>query len=181
MDFKQEHNGVSVEPYGLRISLPRKGFTERNMHVLRQMLLSKGKLIQKALCADSLDVILTEDRVVFPWFTECPPDLDIEACLSLISALFDRARSGRSAPQLRDYESERYTFNRFLTALELNGPVYQNTRKSLMKNLSGTVPFPDKATEEAYYKDRKNKNREDVKNPFSDFEYENWPKDRKEY
>ena len=181
MDSKKYPDGISVEPFGLRISVPRNGFTEQNMTVLRQMLLSKGKLIQKALGANSLDVILTEDRVVFPWFSELPQHLDIQACLCLISALYKRAASGKPAPQLRDHESERYTFNRFLTTLELDGPKYQSTRKELMKKLSGTGPFPDKAAADAYYRDRGKQRQNDVKSGFWDFECAKCSPDDKEY
>ena len=181
MGLKKDHLGISVEPFGLRISVPRDGFTEQNMTVLRQMLLSKGKLIQKALGANSMDVILTENRVLFPWFSELPQDLDIQSCLCLISALYKRAASGKPAPQLRDYESERYTFNRFLTTLELDGPKYQNTRKELMKKLSGTVPFPDKASAEAFYRDRGKRKQNDVKNTDWGFESEKWSSDDEEY
>ena len=181
MDFKKNLGGISVEPFGLRISVPRDGFTEQNMTVLRQMLLSKGKLIQKALGVNSLDVILTENSVLFPWFSELPQDLDIQACLCLISALYKRAASGKPAPQLRDYESERYTFNRFLTSLELDGPKYQNTRKELMKKLSSTVPFPDKEAADAFYRDRGKRKQSNVKNTFGDFDCGKWSPVDEEY
>ena len=124
-----EKDRIFTEPYGLRVSVPRDGFTESALLVLRQMIRSKDALIRKSLGADSLDIQLTDSRLVFPWFTCMLSESYLEAVLCFISALCDRAKSGKPAPQLKDYESERYTFNHFLASAGQTGRSRQSEKR----------------------------------------------------
>ena len=139
-----EQEQVQAEPYGLRISLPRDGLTEENISTLRQILQSKDPLIRKSLGAASLEVEATESKIIFPWFTRMPDPSEILPIAQFVTALCGRARSGKPAPQLKNYESERYTFNKFLASIGLDDLKHQELRKYLMRNLSGPVAFPDR-------------------------------------
>ena len=174
MKTNWDQKQIFAEPYGLRVSVPREGFTEGSLAVLRQMLRSKELLIRKALGADSLDFVLTKNTVLFPWFFEVPDQTDIDPILQFISALCARAKSGKPAPQLRNFESERYTFNNFLTALDLSGPEYQQLRRQLMRNLSGSVPFPDRKAELRYKEQQHRKRQEESAIRFPSCEDTKW-------
>ena len=151
---------IRAEYYGLRISFPRESFSENSLAVLRQILRSREILIRKAFGADSVDFVLTEDRIIFPWFTEIPESSDIGPIVRFISALCARAKSGKPAPDLKNFESEKYTFNKLLTAVGLGDSEYQGLRKQLMKNLTGPVPFPDRKSE-MLHRERERQNRKE--------------------
>ena len=59
---------------GLTLEMPRDYFTGAALENLRRLVEAKGMLIKKALGADSLPIEITEDKVVFPWFTETDAD-----------------------------------------------------------------------------------------------------------
>ena len=155
---EMQKRDIRAEFYGLRISFPRKGFTENSLTVLRQMLQSKELLIRKAFCADSVEFTVTDDRILFPWFTRIPAGSDLDPIIRFLHALCIRAKSGKPAPLLKDYESEKYTFNKLLTAIGLGDSEYQSLRRQLMKNLTGPVPFPDRKSE-MLHRERERQNR----------------------
>ena len=140
---------VQMDSHALVISVPRSGFSEVSLQILWDLIQSRNHLIRKAIGADTLDFVLSDDRIIFPWFLHLPGKEEIAAVLRLIFALCTRAKTEKPAPRQKDYESERYTFSRFLYAIGLGDPEYKSTRKQLLLNLSGTVPYPDLKTRNA--------------------------------
>ena len=72
------------ESKGLTVQMPADFFTEHTLGNLRQICENKAALFQAAFQTDCLDIISSDEKVEFPWFT-VEQDGDADAyCLSLI-------------------------------------------------------------------------------------------------
>lgn len=59
--------------YKLEVSVPRETLTDAQIENLRKLIAKKAELIKKALGADELPVVVTDERIVFPWFGKADP------------------------------------------------------------------------------------------------------------
>ena len=57
------------ESKGLTVQMPADFFTEHTLGNLRQICENKASLFQAAFQTDSLDIIPSDEKVEFPWFT----------------------------------------------------------------------------------------------------------------
>mgnify|MGYP000881335219 CR=1 FL=1 len=128
----------------LNIEMPRSSFTDNAIENLRRLIKSKETLIKKALGVSSLKVVITDEKVSFPWFLrECTPD-EIKAYTYFVTALSDMAKSQtRINSAERVAENEKYAFRTFLLRLGFIGPEYKKARKILLSKLSGNSAFRD--------------------------------------
>lgn len=69
----QGENGMQPsdvpEPDRLTIEVPRKGFTPEKLENLTKLVVAKAPLLKAALGADELPIQLTEDTILFSWFS----------------------------------------------------------------------------------------------------------------
>ena len=129
---------------GLTIAMPWEGFDDAAWQNLKNLVSSKEGLIKKALGVDALPMMFTPEKISFPWF-ETQPDADVaKAAMELIAALCRTAKTQkRVTAKEREVANEKYAFRCFLLRLGFIGAEYKETRKTLLRNLSGNGAFRD--------------------------------------
>lgn len=117
---------------------------------LTNLLEAKGNLIKKALGISELPIIIDEEKISFPWFTE---GLDVDtakAYTDFIAALCKMSREQKRISNTeKTVENEKYAFRCFLLRLGFIGDEYKTDRKILLKNLTGSSAFKSGAKKEA--------------------------------
>ena len=105
---------------------------------------AKAGLIRKALGTQDLRIDVDEEKVSFPWFFE---ELDSDALQTytrFIEALCKMsAKQKRVQAREKPVENEKYAFRCFLIRLGFIGDEYKQTRKILLRNLTGSSAFKD--------------------------------------
>ena len=141
---------VEASPVGLTIELPRSALPDDALTNLRKIVDSKVSLLKKAIGTDCLDIIVTDDKIAFPWFPE--PDADAFVTYArLIDSLCEMARSAKRVTATdHPVESERYAMRCFLIRLGFTGPECKKMRTILLRNLSGSSAFRTQADAEAF-------------------------------
>ena len=143
-DIDQRHTEDEEEPAQVCISLPRSRFTDNSLENLRAILTAKGGLIQKALGVRSLPMEVTEEKVSFPWFSEMPTPEELFAYEMFICKLCEMAgNQKRITAREKTVDNEKYAFRCFLLRLGFIGAEHKQTRKILLRNLTGSSAFKD--------------------------------------
>ena len=132
----------------LTISMPRSFFTDQALDNLRRIISNKAALIKHALGTDSLDIVVTDDKIEFPWFT-LTEEGDSTAYMQFITMLCEFAKvrkrvvakSETSDCTADDSVNEKYAFRCFLLRLGMIGEEYKATRRVLLRNLTGSSAF----------------------------------------
>lgn len=129
---------------GLTISMPWEGFDGASWQNLKKLVSSKEGLIKKALGIDALPIMFAHEKISFPWF-EAQPDAEVaKAAMELIAALCRTAKTQkRVTAKEREVANEKYAFRCFLLRLGFIGKEHKETRKVLLRNLSGNGSFRD--------------------------------------
>ena len=136
---------------GLTISLPLDGFNPDSLDLLQKLVDSRARLIKKATSADQLTIRMADSKVEFPWWNTMPTPEETQAYMSFIAALSAKAKEAKRVLATdREVESEKFTFRTFLLSLGFIGEEYKAARKILMKPLTGTAAFPNKAAADAF-------------------------------
>ena len=139
MGFEAEIEEVTD---GLCIELPLKDTTEAAIDNLRRMVDSKATLIKKALGAGSLDIELTDERIRFPWFDRIPEPEVVNAAAHFIGKMLAAAKSQkRVTAKEKETDNEKYAFRCFLLRLGFIGEEFKETRRTLLRNLTGSAAF----------------------------------------
>ncbi len=139
MGFEAEIEEVTD---GLCIELPLKDTTEASIDNLRRMVESKASLIKKALGANSLEIELTDERIRFPWFDRIPEPEVINAAAHFIGKMLAAAKSQkRVTAKEKETDNEKYAFRCFLLRLGFIGEEFKETRRTLLRNLTGSAAF----------------------------------------
>ena len=139
MGFEAE---IEESTDGLCIELPLKDTTEGAIDNLRRMVDSKATLIKKALGADSLEIEVTEERIRFPWFDRIPEPEVISATAHFLGHMLDAAKSHkRVTAKEKETDNEKYAFRCFLLRLGFIGDEFKETRRTLLRNLTGSAAF----------------------------------------
>ena len=126
----------------LSISLPRSLFTETALQNLDALLLSKGRLIRHAFDIREATYTLTDDRITFAWLHGTITDETAKAYATFISKLCEMARmQKRVTAKEKIVDNEKYAFRCFLLRLGMIGSSYKESRKILLKNLTGSSAF----------------------------------------
>ena len=129
------------EGNGITVQIPTKLIDERTINRLKRIIENKGELFKKAFKTDNLDIIKTDEKVEFPWFT-AEQDGDADAYCTFISLLCDFAKNQRRINNKPDTsDNPKYAFRCFLLRLGFIGAEYKTTRKVLLRNLSGSSAF----------------------------------------
>ena len=129
------------EQNGLTVQMPVTSIDDRTINRLKRVIENKGELFKKAFKTDNLDIIKTEEKVEFPWFT-AENDGDADAYCTFISLLCDFAKNQRRINNKPDTsDNPKYAFRCFLLRLGFIGAEYKATRKVLLRNLSGSSAF----------------------------------------
>lgn len=124
------------------LTMPRADFTESQIENLEKLIASKANLIKKALETEDPIVILTEDRVVFPWFSRLLNAEESIAVMHFITALCHMAKiSKRITAKEKEVPNDKYAFRCFLLRLGFIGQEYKCIRKELLKRLAGSSAF----------------------------------------
>ena len=132
----------TVDPDRLAVELPKDGMTPTAMENLRRLVASKETLLKKALGTDSLPITEHSDRIEFGWFRTTDDQAEIAAYYQLVQGLCELARTQkRVSATEQEVENEKYAFRCFLLRLGFIGSEYKESRKILLKNLSGNAAF----------------------------------------
>ncbi len=132
------------------LTMPREDFTETQVDNLEKIIASKAGLIRKALDCEDPIVILTEDRVVFPWFKRMLGSGESMAVMQFITALCRMAKNAkRITAKEKEVPNEKYAFRCFLLRLGFIGAEYKETRKRLLERLEGSSAFRTPEEEKA--------------------------------
>ena len=138
------------DTFGLTISMPWEGFDDAAWQNLKNLVTSKEGLIKKALGIDALPMMFTPEKISFPWFETQPDEEVAKAAMELIAALCRTAKTQkRVTAKEREVANEKYAFRCFLLRLGFIGAEYKETRKTLLRNLSGNGAFRDGKKKEA--------------------------------
>ena len=128
----------------LSVEMPRDGMTPIAMENLRRLVASKAMLLKKSLGTDTLPMTEHSDRIEFGWFRPTDDQAEIAAYYQLVQGLCELARTQkRVSASEQEVENEKYAFRCFLLRLGFIGPEFKDSRRVLLKNLSGNSAFRD--------------------------------------
>ena len=146
---KKERSHIAA-PDRLAIELPKDGMTPTAMENLQRLVASKATLLKKALGTDSLPMTEHADRIEFEWFRPTDDQAEIRAYSQLVQGLCELARTQkRVSATEQKVENEKYAFRCFLLRLGFIGAKYKESRRILLKNLTGNTAFRDAKNGEA--------------------------------
>jgi hypothetical protein len=147
---KQENTREETpdDPDRLAIEMPKDGMTPVALENLRRLVASKATLLKKALGTDSLPMTEHSDRIEFGWFRR--PTGRRRCAYYHWCKNFARWRNAEAVTATEQpVENEKYAFRCFLLRLGFIGAEYKESRKILLKNLSGNSAFKDARKTEA--------------------------------
>ena len=145
------------EEGGLTVTMPRDFFTDEALENLKKIVASKRTLLMKALGADDLPILISDETVSFPWFPE-PSPAEAQAFTNLITAICRMAKEAkRVTAKEKETESEKYSFRCWLLRLGFVGAEHKHDRAILLQNLSGHAAFKNQADADAFYQKLKEK------------------------
>lgn len=124
------------------IELPRDLYPDQAIENLRHLVASKAGLIREALGAASLDIVVSDDKIAFPWFRRIPTSDEVKAYTFFIGSMAAMAKTlKRACAKERDVDNFKYAFRCYLLRLGFIGSEYKEIRHQLLKNLSGSSAF----------------------------------------
>ena len=145
----QPERKATVESNGIdrfSISMSRDFFDERTLNKLDRTIENKGELFKMAFKTDDLSYKVTDDRVTFDWFPfsgEEGEGLAYSTFIDLLTkSLKEQKRVNASKAQT---ENPKFAMRVYLIRLGMIGDEYKQTRKILLRNLSGSAAFRKKA------------------------------------
>ena len=136
-----------AEANRLCISFPKSLYDGRTLENLKTLVQAKDALMKKAFRTESLEIVVDDEKVSFPWFELIDSD-HFNAYTQFITAITKMAREQkRILGKERTVENEKYAFRCFLLRLGFIGDEYKLTRKILLENLEGSAAFKIKKEE----------------------------------
>ena len=139
---ERENGEETREPDGTSIQMPMAGFTDASLQNLFDLVEAKGNLIRKALGIDDLPIHQMGDRLDFPWFPAGYTPDELRAYMDFITALCEMAKNQkRITAREKPVDNEKYAFRCFLLRLGFIGSEHKQTRKILLRNLTGSSAF----------------------------------------
>ena len=148
-DNPQPDPVMNEEPERISIQMPMASFTESSLQNLFNLVDAKGSLIKKALGVSDLTINLLDDRLAFDWFPADSTPEEINAYTAFIAALCAMARNQkRITAKGKTVDNEKYAFRCFLLRLGFIGAEHKQTRKILLRNLTGSSAFKAGQTRE---------------------------------
>ena len=146
-----EPESQQAESYGLVISIPRDATPDAAIENLKRMLQAKGDLIRKATGADNVAMEVEETVLRFPWYDTIPDPEMTSAVSRLIGKMLATAKAKKRIVLKEETvlpENEKYAFRCYLLSLGFIGVEYKDTRKTLLRNLTGSGAFKSGAKKE---------------------------------
>lgn len=141
-DNPQPDPVMNEEPERISIQMPMASFTESSLQNLFNLVDAKGSLIKKALGVSDLTINLLDDRLAFDWFPADSTPEEINAYTAFIAALCAMAgNKKRITAKGKTVDNEKYAFRCFLLRLGFIGAEHKQTRKILLRNLTGSSAF----------------------------------------
>lgn len=137
-------------PSVFTIGMPRTGFSPTALDNLKKIVASKAELFKQAIGTDTLEIVITEDKIQFPWFTLHGLEGEADAYAKLIAGICDMAKlQKRVVARESPITNYKFTMRVFLIRLGFIGPEYQTARALLLRNLTGNSswlegPPPDR-------------------------------------
>ena len=142
-----EEEMEEAEVNRLCISFPKSMYDERTLENLKNLVEGKGALMKKAFKAESLEIVVDDEKVSFPWFELIDSD-HFNAYTQFITAITKMAKEQkRILGKEREVENDKYAFRCFLLRLGFIGDEYKLTRTILLENLEGSAAFKMKKEE----------------------------------
>ena len=141
-DWERNTEEQPEENVSLTVEMPRVQFTEAQLENLKKLVSAKEGLLKQALGTEEVPVIVTDEKVSFPWFSEGIPAEDCMAYTKLIGAICRMAKEAkRVTAKEKETDNPKYAFRCFLLRLGFIGDDYKADRKILLRNLSGSSAF----------------------------------------
>ncbi|WP_302594183.1 virulence protein [uncultured Megasphaera sp.] len=135
----------------LVIAMPRAFFTDTALENLKKLIQAKSNLMLKVFQIDVLRMQITEDKVLFPWFTGCQDTDTVKAYTHFITALCHLAKKQKRVLATEHPSiNEKYDFRCFLLRLGFIGKEYKDERKLLLQHLSGSSAFKNGKKEQPH-------------------------------
>lgn len=120
------------------IALPRKDYDDAAITRLKNLAKSKEKLLKAALGSRELQIEVDDEKIYFPWFMNHGIDGEVLAYQQLVSLLGLTAKEQkRISPIEKPQDNLKYAMRLFLVRLGFIGDEYKQSRKILLRNLSG--------------------------------------------
>ena len=97
---------------------------------------------------DDIRIEVTEDKILFPWFSKAPEADEAKAYTDFIAAICKLSKDQKHVSATpHPVENEKYAFRCFLLRLGFIGAEYKPERKILLRNLSGNSSWKNGAPE----------------------------------
>ena len=126
----------------LSVEIPKDGITPTAMENLRRLIASKSTLLKKALSTECLPMKEHTDRIEFGWFRPTDDQAEITAYYQLVQGLCELARTQkRVSATEQEVENDKYAFRCFLLKLRFIGREYKDSRRVLLRHLSGNASY----------------------------------------
>lgn len=141
-DWERNTEEQPEEAVSLTVEVPRDHFTDAQLENLKKLVSAKEGLLKQALGTEGVPVIVTDEKVSFPWFSEGIPAEDCMTYTKLIEAICRMAKGAkRVTSKEKDTDNPKYAFRCFLLRLGFIGDAYKADRKILLRNLTGSSAF----------------------------------------
>lgn len=141
-ETREGEDDSDEEDIGLTVEMPRAFFTDAQLENLKKLVDAKAGLLKQALAIDELPIIITDEKVAFPWFKIQPEPGEATAYTCLISAMCRMAKEvGKVTAKERAVDNPKYAFRCFLLRLGFIGDEYKRSRKTLLQNLPGSSAY----------------------------------------
>lgn len=124
------------------VCIPSDQISTETLTKLEAIIASKATLLRKALAADELSIIPSEQCYAFPWFQIESNADEQNTYRMLIEKLIDFARERtRVTASDKETDNPKYAFRCFLLRLGFIGAEYKRERAILLRNLEGNGAF----------------------------------------
>lgn len=132
------------EPIGMEITVPIDENDTETFDKVQDIITSKQTLLKHALGIDKPIVERTDEGISFPWFSAESTSEENLAYQQLATAIVIMAKNAkRITAKDHPVGNEKYAFRCFLLRLGFIGDEFKNSRKILLKNLSGSSAFKE--------------------------------------
>ena len=134
----------------LVITIPKDTISQDELVRLRQIILNKATLFERAFKTNVISLEDNDDKLSFPWFTVYGEDGEAKAYTDFVFALLNMAKQKkRIIAKPYDGDNDKFTMRLFLVQLGLKGEKYKNTRKILLRYLTGNSAWRNGVSHES--------------------------------
>ena len=137
---------TDIEGDALTITVPKETIPPDALFRLRQIICSKAALFERAFKTEIISLEEEDDTISFPWFTVYGEDGEAKAYTDFTFALISFAIE-RKRITARPYggDNDKFAMRLFLVQLGLKGEEHKQTRKILLRYLTGNSAWRDGA------------------------------------